>query len=288
MGRDHTLNTFLLGTGCMKGGTTWLHRYLAASPQCEPGYRKEYHVFDTSDFSQRPFVIDGVLRRAETSLARMSAGEAADAWPLHLTAMIADTSLYFDYFSGLLSRPGVRLTMDITPGYAGLSPERLESIRHEFQRRQVRTRAVFLLRDPVERIWSHVRMQKRRRPEQNPGTAEELVLQRYQDPVYDVRSRYEPTVRNLDAVFGSDVSYHFFERLFDEDQTRRICEFAGIDFQLPDFDVAYNASPKSAVRLPVSTVQEVALHLRSTYEFVAQRFSDIDLHTVWPSARYVL
>ena len=41
--------TFLLGVGCQKGGTAWMHRYLEASPQCDPGFRKEYHVWDALD-----------------------------------------------------------------------------------------------------------------------------------------------------------------------------------------------------------------------------------------------
>ena len=41
--------TFLLGVGCQKGGTAWLHRYLEGSPQCDPGFRKEYHVWDALD-----------------------------------------------------------------------------------------------------------------------------------------------------------------------------------------------------------------------------------------------
>jgi len=284
---DSAPRTFLLGTGCMKGGTTWLHAYLAASPQCEPGYRKEYHVFDTTDLEGRPFVVGRALGRAGRSLELVAAGEAADAWPLHLASMIADPSMYFDYFGGLLSRRGVRLTMDITPGYAMLGRERLEWIRDGFAHRDIRTRAIFLLRDPVERIWSQVRMQQRRRPEANPGRVEDLVRQRYRDASYTDRSRYEPTIRNLDVTFGEDVSYHFFEELFCEETIREICEFTGIDYRAPDFDRTYNTSPKAA-ELPEDTAELVAQHLRSTYEFVAGRFERLDLPTLWPSARFVL
>ena len=41
--------TFLLGLGAQKAGTAWMHRYLESSPQCDPGFRKEYHVWDAVD-----------------------------------------------------------------------------------------------------------------------------------------------------------------------------------------------------------------------------------------------
>ena len=199
--------TFLLGVGAMKAGTTWLHDYLAASPQCQPGHRKEYHVFDSLDFRSEqgtePWLLHRVVEKARASLDEVAAGRPTDPTYLHQAAMIADEQLYFDYFTALFSRsPDTRLTLDITPGYALLSAERLGSIRAEFERRGVRPVSVFLLRDPVERIWSQIRMQKRRRPANNPGSAEELVAQRYAEPSYAERTRYEATVGRLDEAFG--------------------------------------------------------------------------------------
>jgi hypothetical protein len=288
--------TFLLGVGAMKAGTTWLHGYLAASPQCQPGHRKEYHVFDSLDFpveqGKEPWLLHRVVDKARDSLDDVAMGRPTDPTFLHQAAMIADEQLYFDYFTALFSRdPATRLTLDITPGYALLSTERLSSIRAEFERRSVRPVAAFLLRDPVERIWSQVRMQKRRRPENNPGSAEELVAQRYAEPSYAERSRYEQTVPHLDAAFGDQAGYAFYEELFDpattERELRSLCELAGIDYREPDLDARFNVSPRSAA-LPEETVRAVAEHYRTTYEFVASRFPDRDLPRIWPSARFVL
>ncbi len=288
--------TFLLGVGAMKAGTTWLHDYLAASPQCQPGHRKEYHVFDSLDFpaeqGREPWLLHRVVDKARASLDEVANGGPADPTYLHQAAMIADEQLYFDYFTALFSRdPATRLTLDITPGYALLSADRLASIRAEFERRAVRPIALFLLRDPVERIWSQVRMQKRRRPENNPGSAEELVAQRYAEPSYAERTRYEATVRHLDTVFGDQAGYGFYEELFDpattERELRATCRLAGIDFHEPDLDARFNVSPRSAA-LPEETVRAMAEHYRPTYEFVASRFPDRDLPRIWPSARFVL
>jgi Sulfotransferase family len=290
---DRTLlPTFLLGLGCMKGGTTWLHDHLAASPQCAPGHRKEYHVFDSLDAAREPWILHRLVERARGSLDEVGAGQPTDATYLHQAAMIADEQLYFDYFTALFSRdPATRLTLDITPGYAVLSAARLASIRAAFETRGVRAVSLFLMRDPVERIWSQVRMQKRRRPANNPGSAEELVAQRFTEPSYADRTRYEGTVQSADQGFGDAAGYAFYEELFGEatadDELRRLSAWLGIDHHEPDRATRFNASPRSG-ELPKETVQAIARHFAPTYEFIAQRFPDRDLRTIWPSSRFVL
>ena len=71
---------------------------------------------------------------------------------------------------GCWSRPTIRLTADITPGYAALPAERLAMIRAGFESRGVRPAAVYLLRDPVERIWSAARMDMRAAATTRPRT----------------------------------------------------------------------------------------------------------------------
>jgi hypothetical protein len=284
--------TFLLGVGAMKAGTTWLHDHLAASPQCRPGLRKEYHVFDSLDLAKEPYLLKRVVAKAHASLDEVAEARRTDPTFLVQAAMIADEELYFDYFTALLARsPETRLTLDITPGYALLSAERLAGIRASFEQRGVRAVAAYLMRDPVERIWSQVRMQKRRRPEHNPGTAEELVAQRYAEPTYADRTRYETTVRNLDQAFGEEVFYGFYEELFDPatsaSEIARLSGFVGIDAHEPDLGAQFNVSPRSA-ELPEPTVRAVAEHFRATYELVASRFPDRDLPKIWPSSRFVL
>lgn len=284
--------TFLLGVGAMKAGTTWLHDYLAASPQCEPGVRKEYHVFDSQDLEGEAYVLGRVVEKAHGSLDEVAQGRPTDPTFLLQAAMIADEELYFDYFTALFARSRqIRLTLDITPAYALLSPARLASIRARFEQRGVRPVAAYLMRDPVERIWSQVRMQKRRRPGNNPGTAEELVAQRYAEPSYTDRTRYETTVRNLDEAFGDRTFLAFYEELFDPataaSEIARLSSFLGIDAREPDLGAQFNVSPRSA-ELPEATARTVAEHFRATYEFVASRFPDRDLPRIWPSARFIL
>lgn len=283
--------TFVLGLGAQKAGTTWLYDYLKRSPAFAHGYFKEYHVFDAVDMD---WLWRGrVNQKAEEALGALKRGEPENAFQLHRASMVADERFYFDYFAGLLrSRPRFRLTADVTPEYALLSRERLAGIKESFHRRRIRTLALFLMRDPVDRIWSQIRMQKGRQPDLYPAPAEELLRERFADPryLYEPMSRYERTLENLDAVFAPEEIVHgFYEDLFSADEVRRICDQLGLEYRDPDFDRRRNVSAVGAAEgLPDDLVRTVATHLSETYEAVAARFPDRDLTLLWPSARFVL
>lgn len=282
--------TFLLGVGAQKAGTTWVHHYLARSPQFVRGYRKEYHVFDSSDLPEEPWLGRNV-DMAQAELDKLRRGEPADPAHLHRAAMIADPEFYFDYFAGLLrSRPRFRATADVTPEYAVLPVERLAAIRDGFATRKVRTRVLFLMRDPVDRIWSQIRMQEGRRPARFPAPADQMVAQLFDDPRYEQFSRYERTLQHLEAVWDrGDIHYGFYEQLFREEEVRSICDLVGIEFRTPDFDRKSNVSSGKAVAaLPDELVRRVATYFADTYQAVAARFPEADLEALWPSSRFVL
>jgi hypothetical protein len=278
--------TFLLGVGCMKGGTSWLHDYLAASPQCEPGFRKEYHVFDGLDLPAEAWMRRRVLARARKAADAVEEGRPADATALQQASFYADPELYFDYFASLAHREErTRLVADITPAYAHLSVERLSGIRASFEERGLRTVAVFLMRDPVDRIWSQVRMNQGRRPEDFPGTPADWVAELYAQPGYEARTRYDHTLDALEQAFAREqVFYAFYERLFDPDVLGSLCSVLGIDYREPDLDRRVNESPVSEP-LPDELVRTVARHYRPVYDAVARRFDVGALHELWPSSR---
>lgn len=283
--------TFVLGVGAQKAGTTWLYSYLRNSKHFAHGYRKEYHVFDSRDVPTEEWMRDRILRMADEELQKARRGEPADAEQLHRASMYADPRFYYDYFDGLLSsKPHFRTTGDVTPDYALLSPERLADIKRQFRRRGIRTVAVFLMRDPVERIYSQVRMQQGRNPDRFEKPAEEMVAELYDGERYRIRTQYEHTLRSVDEVFGPDeVHFGFYETLFEPDEVRRIADLAGIGYHEPDFSQRRNMSQRKADGgLDEELVKRVAQHYGATYEAVAARFPAVDLTRIWPSASHVL
>ncbi|MCB0896946.1 MAG: sulfotransferase [Nocardioides sp.] len=279
--------TFLLGVGCQKGGTAWLHRYLADSPECDPGFRKEYHVWDALDLDEMAHFRTRLGRRVRRAGGQVEQGRPADADTLRLATFLSDPQTYCNYFELLLSRPGIRLTADITPSYAGLSIDRLTMIRDAFDRRGIRVAPVFLMRDPVERIWSAVRMYQQRNPGAHPGSSVERVGHVFGRPRFEGPTRYERTMAAVEQVFGpTGACYALFEELFEAETVTRICRFLGIGAHDPDFDRQVNTSPKErGHRMPEPLARRVAEHYRSTYDAVADRFGRDAVLRRWPTAR---
>jgi hypothetical protein len=286
---DGGSTTFVLGVGAQKAGTAWLHDYLASSPQCAPGFMKEYHVWDGLDLEEMAHFRDRTMKRARNAVARIGRGEPADPDHLRLATFYADPEAYFDYFELLLSRPDIRVTADVTPSYAMLSAERLAAVRDGFARRGIRVAPVFLMREPAERIWSALRMYEQRSPDRRGRSPEERVLEKYDQPWFELRTRYESTMATLESVFGRDgVHYALYERLFDEATLRGLCEFVGIDHHPADTSRRVNASPKAdLVRLPDASARRVAEHYRATYDAVAERLGRELVDEAWPDRRWL-
>lgn len=270
MTQGATTGTFLLGLGAQKAGTAWMHRYLESSPQCDPGFRKEYHVWDALDLPSG--------RVARERIEKQGGDRAR---------FLTDPDAYFAYFAGLLDRDGTRLTADITPAYAGLSVERLSRVRGGFEERGVRAVAVYLMRDPVERVWSAVRMDVRRSGNTDDDAVEARLRSIVDDDQYDRRTRYDVAMAGIDAAFGDETFYGFYERLFDESTLRELCAFLGIDFHAPDTGRQVNVSPKDDGDLAEQTKRDLARRFAPVYEAVATRFPEVDLPALWPSSRYL-
>ena len=113
-------NSFVLGLGHQKCGTTWLYNYLCQSPKFAEGYRKEFHVWDRLDI---PLFKHMRLKRSIKSVFKLEKNIAYK--------MENSPSFYFDYFSELM-KSDKSITADITPSYSGLKADRLRFIKDKF------------------------------------------------------------------------------------------------------------------------------------------------------------
>jgi hypothetical protein len=262
--------TFLLGVGAQKAGTTWLSHYLDQAPNVRRGFTKEYHIWDALTLPTcRALRID-----RETILAKRT-WRRPRVW--HRWWMQRNTEAYFDYFSRLVARPG-RLTYDITPSYSGLSLETLSAIRQGFVERGVQPKVVFLVRDPLERCWSAVRMDIRNYG--NGGLSEpESLARRYRSEGFRIRTRYDETIARLEQAFPADeIHIEAFERLFTPESIARISQFIGVPPRTDIIERTVNVSRKS-VDIDPALRREIILHYSQVYEFCFAR--DPTLREVW-------
>ncbi len=278
--------TFLLGVGCQKGGTTWLSNYLQSHPNTDMGIRKEYHVFDAVHLPSCRKFMDAETKCGRRMLewfwkVKTHPGQNT------LLDFYADVESYYDYFEFLAGRESsVRLVGDITPSYAGLSAEVFASIRRSLEDRGFTVRVVFLMRDPVERIWSAAHMRSRR-VNGTMVSSVEKILNTFRHRDYTIRTRYDETIRNLEAAFSPDqVHFAFYENFITGEEVQRLAEFLNLPYVEPDTLVRCNASPKKG-HLPDYVRRHVAEFYRPVYEFCAAKFGDEIIDRLWPGYRFV-
>lgn len=287
---------FLLGVGCQKGGTTWLHRYLNRHPEVNLGFRKEYHVFDALTISY----FRKVLEKHERKLAKLrrnkwkKSNSKNKKFARKLKNFERQASFYesvenyFVYFDDLASsKDATKVVGDITPSYAGLSVDVLHEIKKNLQTRGFTIRVIFLMRDPVERIVSSVRMNRRNslKANRSVGPSENLdVLLAYKNPDVELRTRYEKTIRNLREVFTEDeLIFELFENLFTQETIERITQKLGIVYQEPHFEMFYNQSKTDEV-ISDDVRRTVAQYYAETYRYVETEFPQFQTRERWKSS----
>jgi hypothetical protein len=286
---------FILGVGAQKAGTTWLHRQLCGSSQFSPGFAKEYHTFDCL-YSP---VCGGVRKRLLAATQR-SLRESTNTAPTSprsshgqhakQLSFIEDPTNYFEYFDYLwLSQPNIKATGDITPSYSTLDAEAFRFIRTGLIEKGFQPRVIFLMRDPIERIWSMLRMDWRNRgiTLSHEEEMNRLLASHNQRGVY-LRTSYDLTITALSQAFPEEeVHYALYETLFTDAEYNKISSFTGISLPPADFETAVNASPKIN-NSPVS--ENAALSIANTYRNAyceARRIFGSEVTHLWPGYAYI-
>ena len=209
---------------------------------------------------------------------------------LKQTLMTKDNSFYLRYFESLLhSSPSTLATGDISPHYCILTSETLIRTRKQLEKKGFKVKVIFLMRDPVERIWSQVRMIRQRQTVKSVcdfATEEDAILGCYAIDRMARNTRYEKTIYNLEVAFNKDeIFYEFYEKLFDANSFARLESFLGIHLAQPDFTSRINSSPKN-IALPEEIYRKVALEYRDSYKAVQEKFGT-KVVDFWPGYKYI-
>lgn len=230
----------LFCAGATKAGTSWLHRYLSDHPDCHMGPIKELHYFDALDFGQIERQIAEVTRTRQAVLDKIDGANGAKVGKYlrqiagyeHYLELLGtgteDIPGYLAYLNE--GREGQHLVADITPAYALLSQDRLKAMG----RLTPNVRFLYLMRDPVARLWSHIRMMAvRRDPDRILRRAQadrifEKVMAGQEEQIAS-RSDYKGAVEKLRrAVDPSRVMVAVAEDMFEGQALAPICAFLGI------------------------------------------------------------
>ena len=283
---------FLLGLGCHKGGSTWLHRHLASLPECNFGVTKEYHTFDTryldlfrhfheDDLRRLPRLFE---RRRKRWFWQRGRYDRLIEKLAHKVVFHNDPALYAAYFDGLWSRDATASVVgDITPGYAALRAEHFKEIKRLLEAKGFTVKVVFMMRDPVERCYSAVcgpLKEKVRRGHEIDTVAR--LEEEFATPDFECRTRYDITVANVESVFAAEnILLGLYEELFGAAGIHNVHRFLGIDRPRQVAAERVNASlGKSEVPQPLAA--RIAAYYQPTYAFAASRFGEERIRSLWP------
>ena len=196
--------TFFLGLGGQKCGSSWMQAYLARQPGSDFGRLGEYQIWEADLGSV--FARYKVAQPSRWELTRAQAKRRLGlSEPAHVLRwrLQTDRDAYFSYFAKLLGQPGIRSTGDVTPSYAALPAPLLKGIQDGFQAKEIHTRAMFAMRDPIARLRSHLNMEiaKGRIAE---GDEAALLGAFFNSPEAAARSRYDMTIAAMEQVFAPE------------------------------------------------------------------------------------
>ena len=267
--------TFLVGVGSAKCGTSWVGTYLNGLPEVVVSPLKELHYFNArSGPSAEQMDLFAVKRlvfhvQQDGEVVENLRNRAAFQASLDRVRMIYDDNAYFDHFARICA-PDTRTLCDITPAYAGIGRSGYETIRAFVASQDVTLKILFIMRDPVERLWSHLRF---RQQKDKSLDVLEAWPEMIEDPELLGHADYRQTVEALDAVFpGRDVLYLFFEDLFSEATLQRLCSFVDATYAPPRNCKAVNET-QVKIELPESVRSSLRSLLDPQYAFCRRRFA---------------
>lgn len=279
--------TLMFGIGATKAGTSWIYRYLHAHPDCALPAVKELHYFNSAEpkfLETRTAVLERKIRQIEWNAERKEGIDQAMSYmravsvrnALRMLKEPRDGDAAYKEFMLQHFEDGARLTADVTPAYALLPVERLK----DMLQLHVKTRFIYILRDPVDRLWSNIRMTIGRAltPAQRLGRASNRALDNLINqgmrPALLERSDYAGTLDKLDQVVPPEnMKVVFFEELFREDTLRDICAFLDISYHPADLKKKVHEGQSVAMR-PDLKIAARAL-LDEQYKAVERRFGDL-------------
>ena len=198
-----------LGIGSQKAGTSWLHANLRQHPEISTPPLKELHYFDIPQ--QSPIILHLGQNSASGRRARLALPllRRHPQWTLRYLCRFRNDQWYASLFSPAAGQ----ICGESTPDYAPLAPHMIARVHALMPE----ARLIYLLRDPVERIWSQAKMWTQKRLHRHIDSLAEaelhdLINQNWHK--FYARSDYLSTLANWQSYYAPErIWIGFFEQV---------------------------------------------------------------------------
>ena len=239
--------TLMFGVGATKAGTSWLYDYLHDHPECVMPRIKEAHFFDSVFMGNVPAQVKQWQKREKEfgdllAIAQIEGDERKQkdvsrrlyGFAKLIKAVREGEAGILTYLEFLhTDAQEAALVGDITPSYALLN----EDVLSRMVDLAPVTKFVYLMRDPIERLWSHVRMVAKRSTMTDEGfaiRARDILRHTCDGSEYDdirQRGQYSDVVKKLETVVPKEQLYiGFLETMITPRGTQKLCDFLGISY----------------------------------------------------------
>ncbi|PHQ26356.1 hypothetical protein CLH62_01795 [Marinobacter guineae] len=255
--------------GAQKAGTTWLYDQLVHHPEIWLPVIKELHYFnfarphpELAGIEEYPW--GGSISRMRFLKERPSLETLL--WLLRYNFKSKDAAWY----RSLFPKDDFRIRGELTPAYSTLDEE---GVRYVYESVPDHCRIFMILRDPVERAWSGLKMNYRWRNEKI-GEDIESLRRAMLKPTNQIRSSYSNTVPTWERQFGDRFRLFFYQDLVNDPKSflASILDFLQVDsnWQSPAIEEHSNAD-NNRVKIPEELYSSLATMIAEDVEFFNDR-----------------
>ena len=272
-----------IGIGAQKAGTTWLGHNLQAHPAIWMPRVKEVHYFDEKlhepgsaplRFARRVFG-NAAANRRWRSQVRRRAGK-------HLKKLRREDLLWdLRYYAGApgddwyasLFEPGKGKTVgEITPAYSTLGPGTVARVHALAPDAKI----IFMMRNPIERVWSQAVMSFDRGKNRPIDTAtHDELLRQFGGEGAKRRTDYLRTLETWRRFYPDErIFVGFLEdvHLFPEELLRSVYGFLGVDPSFRPKKVGSKVHTRSTGSAPAAPLSHLARAYRDENTALEERF----------------
>jgi len=215
---------FVVGIGAQRAGSTWLYNLLNSHPEIQLAYEKEIHHFNNLAFGA-----PNNLKLQKAKLDQLRRCPQENSKLIEWYSLLCERTNTNDWYRSLFCDSNISYgksviyTGEVTPAYAILDEYYYRQLKDCFPQVKI----IFILRNPVERIWSMARVSCERGHE---VLTETYLRNLVSDEGTKLRTQYDRTIRCLLSTFSEEnILLIFFEELFANSTLNRLSEFLSLD-----------------------------------------------------------
>ncbi len=269
-----------LGIGAMKGGTTWLDRNLRAHPKIWLPPVKELRYFEKHMMIPPKTPLHALFHKRYRNTVRLRKLTQPSVRKEVLSDPLWACRYFFGrktdrWYASLFQPQEGQIAGEISPDYAKLDEETVKHVHDLMPNLKI----LFLLRNPIERAWSHILWDFCGGDgPHNLGTLDlEACKKHATSRSSRVRGEYTKTLRVWETYYPRERMFvGFFEEMRDtpEELLKKIEQFLGVSEFVPE-SVRRKINENPGPEMPPELKKHLAVIYSEELDALAKRFGGI-------------